>query len=107
MASEKKELLIFSRTGCHLCDVVEKMARRLQNDLHLEISKRNVEEDAALLRRYGDRIPVVVLDRVEVCSGPITQPALRAAIAQAGKKARWRKPISRILSRLSEALSRG
>lgn len=107
MTTEKNRLVILSRPGCHLCDVVERMARRLQDDLHLEISKRNIDEDSDLLRRYRERIPVVFLDGMEIASGTVTQPALERALRRASAGARWRKPISRILSRLSEALSRG
>ena len=107
MATQKTLLTIFSRPGCHLCDVVEKMAHRLENELRLEVSRRNIEDDAELLRRYGDRVPVVVLDQIEVCSGRITQPALRQGIKWAGAKARWRKPISRILSYLSRTPRQG
>lgn len=107
MTTEKKHLTIFSRPDCHLCDVVEKMAYRLQDELCLEISKCNVEEDDNLLRRYGHRVPVVVLDQIEVCSGRMTQPALRQGIKRAGAKARWRKPISRILSCLGLTPSQG
>lgn len=101
MATEKTRLTIFSRPGCHLCDVVERMAHRLQDDLNMEISRCNVEDDADLLRLYGDRVPVVVLDQIEVCSGKVTQSALEQAIKRASARARWRKPISRILSRLN------
>ena len=107
MTTEKTCLTIVSRPGCHLCDVVERMAHRLQNDLNLEISRRNVEDDADLLQLYGDRVPVVLLDGMEISSGPMTQPALQQAIKKAGARARWRKPISRILSRLSGTPRRG
>ena len=107
MTTEKTCLTIVSRPGCHLCDVVERMAHRLQNDLNLEISRRNVEDDADLLRLYGQRVPVVLLDGMEISSGPMTQPALQRAIKKAGARARWRKPISRILSRLSGTPRRG
>jgi hypothetical protein len=48
-------------------------------------------------------VPVVLIDEKEILSGKITGGALRKAI----KKARWRNPISRILSRVKLALTRG
>lgn len=107
MSTKKTRLTIVSRPGCHLCEVVERMAYRLQDELCLDISKCNIEEDADLLQRYGDRVPVVLLDGIEISNGTVTQPALRRAITRASAWARWRKPISRILSRLSGTPSRG
>ena len=87
---------ILSREDCHLCDVVYRMAIHLQSELHIEASKVSIEGDRVLIDRYGTRIPVVLIDEVEHFSGNVTEGELRRAI----KKARWRKPISRILSRL-------
>lgn len=90
------QVTILSRQDCHLCEVVAKMARRLQEDLPFRLSQVNVDEDAVLSTRYGSRIPVVLIDQVERLSGKILERDLRRAI----KRARWRRPISRILSRL-------
>jgi hypothetical protein len=87
---------ILSREDCHLCDVVYRMAIHLQSELHIEASKVSIDGDRVLMERYGTRIPIVLIDEVEHFSGNVTDGELRRAI----KKARWRKPISRILSRL-------
>jgi hypothetical protein len=90
---------ILSREDCHLCDVVYRMAIHLQSELHIEASKVSIDGDRVLMERYGTRIPIVLIDEVEHFSGNVTDGELRRAI----KKARWRKPISRILSRLGYA----
>ena len=94
---------ILSREGCHLCDVVYQLAIQLQSELHIETSKVYVERDRVLTERYGERVPVVLLDDVEQFAGNVTEGALRRAI----KKTRWRRPISRILSRLGYGPKRG
>jgi hypothetical protein len=94
---------ILSREGCHLCDVVYRIAIQLQSELHIETSKVYVERDRVLTERYGERVPVVMLDDVEQFAGNVTEGALRRAI----KKTRWRRPISRILSRLGYGPKRG
>ena len=94
---------ILSRENCHLCDVVYRIAIYLQSELHIETSKMLIEGDHVLMERYGTRIPVVLLDGVEHFAGNVTEEELRRAI----KKARWRRPISRILSRLGCAPERG
>ncbi len=97
------ELTILSRPDCHLCDVVLKIARRLQDDTPFNLTKVDISDDADLVRRYGTRIPVVLIDHHEACAGKITERDLRKAL----KKARWRRPISRILSRLGLTPPRG
>ena len=94
---------ILSREDCHLCDVVYRIATHLQSELHIETSKVSIESDRVLMERYGTRVPVVLLDEVEHFAGKVTEGELRRAI----KKARWRRPISRILSRLGYAPKRG
>ena len=94
---------ILSREDCHLCNVVYRIALCLQSELHIETSKVLIEGDRVLMERYGARVPVVLLDEVEHFAGNVTEGELRRAI----KKARWRRPISRILSRLGYAPKRG
>src|SRR5438046_7093816 len=94
---------ILSRHHCELCDVVLTMARRLQATTPFGLNHVNLDGDAQLLARYGSRVPVLLIDQVEIGSGAITEADLRRAI----KRARWRKPISRILSRLRATLRRG
>ena len=94
---------ILSRKDCHLCDVMIRIARHLQAELNITTTKVDIEGDRALTERYGSRVPVVLIDEVEHCSGKVTEGELRRAI----KKARWRRPISRILSRLGYGPKRG
>ena len=94
---------ILSRENCHLCDVVYRIATHLQSELHIETSKVPIENDQFLMMRYGTRVPVILLDEVEHFAGNVTEGELRRAI----KKARWRRSISRILSRLGYAPKRG
>lgn len=94
---------ILSRPDCHLCHVVERMARAAQADFSIEIETVNIETDPALSTRHGERIPVVLIDGIERCAGKFTEGDLRRAL----KSACERGSISRILSRLRETLRRG
>ena len=53
---------IYSRPGCHLCDVaketIEKVRRRIDFDLRIT----NVETDPALEKAFGTEIPVVLIN---------------------------------------------
>lgn len=95
-------LTILSRKNCHLCNVIHRIALHLQEELAFELTQVDVDQDRSLAEQYSHRIPVVLIDQVEACSGKITEGELRRAI----KKARWSRPISRILSRLKHVLTR-
>lgn len=97
------QVTLLSRKNCHLCTVVWKIACRLQAEIPFDLLKLDVDEDPALADRYGARLPVVLIDGIERCAGKVGEPELRRAI----KKARWSRPISRILSRLRPRLGRG
>ena len=69
-------VIILSRKDCHLCDVVYRMAVRLQLELHIDIKKISVEGDTDLMERHGARVPVVLLDDIEHFSGNVTEGEL-------------------------------
>ncbi len=96
------QITVLSRQDCHLCEVVHRMAQRLQQEMAFELAKVDIDTDSRLADRYGNRIPVVLIDQVESLSGKMTERDLRRAI----QRARWRKPISRILFRLRKTLGR-
>jgi hypothetical protein len=88
---------IFSRHDCYPCTVVCQTALHLQSELPIKVRKVYIDNDTDLMERYGMRVPVVLVEEVEYFAGKVvTEQELRRAI----KKARWRRPISRILSRL-------
>jgi hypothetical protein len=89
------DVTILSRHDCHLCDVVERMAKHVQAEVPFTLTRMNIDEQADLVARYGDLVPVVLIDQVETLSGRMTEGDFRRAV----KRARWRQPISRILSR--------
>ena len=52
----KIEWVLYTRPDCHLCDVAADLLRA--NGLRWQ--KENIETDLDLIRRYGDRVPVLV-----------------------------------------------
>lgn len=97
------QVTILSRHDCHLCEVAIDVARRLQTELPFRLSHVDIASDEHLSALYSARIPVVFIDQVETFSGKVTERELRRAI----KRARWRRPISRILSHLGFHPRRG
>ncbi len=71
---------VFSRRGCHLCEVlIEELLPLVQGQLHVEVC--DIDEIAELQARYGERVPVVVFDGREICQYRLDVPAVRALLA--------------------------
>ena len=51
------ELRLYSRPDCHLCEVAAELLH--QSGIEQVFEHVNIEDDLALLRRYGIRIPVL------------------------------------------------
>jgi glutaredoxin len=50
---------VYTRKGCHLCDVAIQTLEALQPDLHFDIEKRFIEGDPILEEKYGEQVPVI------------------------------------------------
>lgn len=72
---------VYSRRGCHLCEVLIEQLLELV-DGQAEIAVHDVDEDAALQREYGVRVPVVVLAGRVVCEARLDAAAVRSALAE-------------------------
>lgn len=94
MSHHLPNVIILSREDCRLCETALEIARGLQAELRFNLSYRNIETDPEWSARHAVEVPVVLIDGIEVCSGEMTEKRLRRVI----KRARWRRPISRILS---------
>jgi glutaredoxin len=68
-------LTIYSRPGCHLCEeaVGAILALRAEG-YRFELREVDIDSDEGLLKRYLERIPVVLLDG-EVVSELVLDPA--------------------------------
>jgi glutaredoxin len=57
-----REVVVYSRPGCHLCDVVKDTLRALENRGTFQWREVNIDDDPELRRQYRDQIPVVFVD---------------------------------------------
>ncbi len=88
------DVTILSRNDCHLCDVVMRIAHQVQAETPFALTRRNIDEDADLAARYGEHIPVVLINQVEVLSGKITEGDFRRAIRKASQKGFFARLLS-------------
>lgn len=56
------EVIVYSREGCHLCDVVKDTLAQLQPSADFRWREVDIDADPQLCRQYNDQVPVVVID---------------------------------------------
>ena len=57
-----REVVVYSKPGCHLCDVVKGTLAGLEHRGTFRWREVNIEDDPELQRLYWDQIPVVFVD---------------------------------------------
>ena len=67
MPERLPRLILFTRSGCHLCDELRRALLAQRARYPFEIEEHDVDDDAALARRYGERVPVLVGGEREIC----------------------------------------
>jgi hypothetical protein len=80
---------LVSRVGCHLCDDGREVVRRVVERTGERFTEVDVDADPELLRRYSDRVPVVLVDGAETDFGRLDETRLVEALA--GRRW-WRRP---------------
>ncbi|HET9400859.1 MAG TPA: glutaredoxin family protein [Candidatus Acidoferrales bacterium] len=60
-ANEARELTLYTRPGCHLCEEMKAKIGPLAARYHFAVRERNIDEDAALFERFHQEIPVLFL----------------------------------------------
>ena len=75
------ELLLLTRPGCHLCEAAREVLHRVSTDLEVPWQERNIEQDAELLERFAEEIPVLMIDGVQRDFWQIDEARLRRLLA--------------------------
>lgn len=53
---------IYSRPGCHLCEMAMNKLILLQAELNFQIEEIDITVDPGLVQKYGEQIPVIHID---------------------------------------------
>lgn len=78
-------LVIYSRPGCHLCDVMKAVVRRVGQTVPITLEEIDVSLDPELESRYGLEIPVLMIDGTRVAKFRVSEEDLRRMlVARAG-----------------------
>jgi len=57
-------ITVFSRHGCHLCEVAIEVLESMQKELNYAINKIYIDGDLELEKLYGEQVPVIHIDGV-------------------------------------------
>jgi glutaredoxin len=56
------DVVVYSREGCHLCDLVKETLVKLQNKAEFRWREVDIDVDPGLRQKYNDEVPVVFID---------------------------------------------
>jgi glutaredoxin len=73
-------ITLYSRPGCHLCDVAREVVERVCADLGEEYVEVSIDDDPALQERFGEEIPVTFVDGRQHDFWRVDEARLRAAL---------------------------
>jgi glutaredoxin len=60
--TEPREVVVYSRKGCHLCEIVKESLVKLHKRGGFNWRDVDVDSDADLRRLYNDQVPVVFIN---------------------------------------------
>ncbi len=60
--SERGEVILYSRKGCHLCEIVKESLVKLERHGSFAWREVDVDSDPEVRRLYNDEVPVVFIN---------------------------------------------
>lgn len=71
---------LYSRPGCHLCDVAREVVERVCSELGEEYVEVSVDDDPELRERFTEEVPVTFVDGRQHDFWRVDEARLRAAL---------------------------
>ena len=75
-------LTVYSRADCHLCEEMIEALRGLQGLDAFDMTIVDVDADPALVRRHGDKVPVLMHGTRELCHYRLEPSVVTAYLAK-------------------------
>lgn len=76
------DVVVYSRQGCHLCDVVKETLAQLEGAADFQWHEVDIDADPALRREYNDQVPVVFIDGRKAFKYHLDSQAFLAMLAK-------------------------
>jgi glutaredoxin len=81
-----REIVLYGRPGCHLCDEARVVLERIRAELPFALTECDIDSDDALVKAYLERIPVIALDGEELFDFFVDEAELRRRLAYTGQR---------------------
>ena len=56
------EVVVYSREGCHLCDVVKDTLKQMEGEAEFRWQVVDIDRDPELKEKFNEEVPVVFID---------------------------------------------
>ncbi len=57
-----KEVMVYSRVGCHLCEIAIDQINSVKDELGFNLEIKFIGDDAVLEQEYGEQLPVILIN---------------------------------------------
>jgi hypothetical protein len=73
--------VLLTRAGCHLCDDARVIVARVVEEFGEQLLERDVDAEPGLAQQFGEQLPVLFVDDVQLDFWRVSENRLRAALA--------------------------
>lgn len=80
--SPLRDVVVYSRKGCHLCEIVKETLNKLERRGGFHWREVDVDSNDELRRQFTDEVPVVFIDGRKAFKYRVDASALRARLAR-------------------------
>ena len=57
-----KKVTVYSRTGCHLCEIAIDRIKSTMSELKFELDIKLIDDDLKLQEEYGEQVPGILIE---------------------------------------------
>lgn len=73
---DQVQVVLYTRASCHLCETAWQILREEQSRFPFRLTSVDVDTDPELVARYGDKVPVVMVNGKERFYGRVNRVLL-------------------------------
>jgi glutaredoxin len=85
--SRPPAVTLYTRVGCHLCDVAKDVLDQVRRERPFDLTTVDIDTDPELVRAYGEQVPVVTIDGRKAFKFRVDAVALRDQLDRAAESA--------------------
>ena len=83
-ASGPRDVTLYTRPGCHLCDAAKAAIAPLLQEFGATLREGNIDADSVLQERYSSDIPVIFIGRHKAAKHRVDLEQFRRQLQDAG-----------------------